>query len=380
MIERAPAERVTRLNDFVKRFAFAFSKLNALLGAEIGTHDLQQRRAAAAHPRGQPLTDDPAQRVGQPDADLFLFLGFKHAHDTVDGLAGVDGVQRGQNQMAGFGGRHADLHGFAVAHFADQNHFRRLAQRGAKAAGKRVEVDSQLPLVERGLLLRVHILDRILKRDDVDGFVFVDFVEQGGQGRRLAGARRAGHEDKSGFFLRHILEYVRHAQVLHGRDLRVQLSQDNGVIGALREDVDAEPRFVAEGVGGVAGTCAEQVFGQSAVAADQIERNHLRLKWSQPFERRVKRHRHQLAERLHLQRFVHREIEVGHFLLGLQHLAQYEIQFGSAHGNSFRSGIVVIRRRRQELPEFLFIKTLVVRFLRGYPLHSQVLHDGIVER
>ena len=48
MIERAPAERLARFDDFVKAFAFAFAQANAFLGAQVGAHDFQQGEAAAA--------------------------------------------------------------------------------------------------------------------------------------------------------------------------------------------------------------------------------------------------------------------------------------------------------------------------------------------
>ena len=63
---------------------------------------------------------------------LLLLLRFEHTQDTVDGLAGIDGVQRAEHQVAGFRRAQRDFHRLAIAHFADQNHFRRLAQGGAQ--------------------------------------------------------------------------------------------------------------------------------------------------------------------------------------------------------------------------------------------------------
>jgi hypothetical protein len=54
---------------------------------------------------------------------------------------------------------------------------------------------SELTLVERGLERRVHELNRILQRDNMNGLVGVDFVEQRGQrDEPFAGQRRAADE------------------------------------------------------------------------------------------------------------------------------------------------------------------------------------------
>src|SRR5208282_3468481 len=61
MIERAPPERMAGLNDFVKRFAFAFAEAHGLLRAQVGAHDFEQGAAPAADFGHQPLADNPAQ-------------------------------------------------------------------------------------------------------------------------------------------------------------------------------------------------------------------------------------------------------------------------------------------------------------------------------
>ena len=45
-----------------------------------------------------------------------------------------------RTKWPGFGGAEGDLDRFAVAHFADQNDLGRLAQGGAEAVGKSVEI------------------------------------------------------------------------------------------------------------------------------------------------------------------------------------------------------------------------------------------------
>ncbi|MFM1944766.1 MAG: hypothetical protein RI897_3748 [Verrucomicrobiota bacterium] len=90
VIEGAPAECGAGLDDFVEGFPFAFAHLDCFLGAEVGAHDFEEGGAAAADLGDEALADDPAERIGEADADLFLFLGIEHTEDTVNGLAGVD--------------------------------------------------------------------------------------------------------------------------------------------------------------------------------------------------------------------------------------------------------------------------------------------------
>jgi hypothetical protein len=116
-------------------------------------------------------------------------------------VCGAGGVQRAENQMAGFAGVEHNLHRFAVADFADKNDFGRLPHGGAHAVLKTEKIAPQFPLAERGLDGREHKFNRIFQRDDVDVPGLVDFVQHGGHGGRLAHARAAGHKDDAVLFL-----------------------------------------------------------------------------------------------------------------------------------------------------------------------------------
>ncbi len=48
---------------------------------------------------------------------LLIFHG-EGADDALDGFGGVDGVESGEAEVAGFGSFEGDFDGFAVAHFA----------------------------------------------------------------------------------------------------------------------------------------------------------------------------------------------------------------------------------------------------------------------
>ena len=102
--------------------------------------------------RDEALADDVPQGIGEALADELLLVLGEEAEDAVDGLAGIDGVQGGVDDVAGLGGGEGDLHGLAVADFADEDDLGRLAQGGAQAGGELREIAAELALGEGGLL------------------------------------------------------------------------------------------------------------------------------------------------------------------------------------------------------------------------------------
>ena len=77
-----------------------------------------------------------------------------------------DGVERAEDQMARFGRRKPDFHGFPVAHFAHQDDLGGSAQRSAQSGGEIGEIASHFPLVERRFLVGMDELYRVFQRDD----------------------------------------------------------------------------------------------------------------------------------------------------------------------------------------------------------------------
>src|SRR5262249_38582750 len=153
-------------------------------------------------------------------ADLLLLVGLEHTEDTVDGLAGVDGMEGGEDEVAGFGGAEGDFDGFAVAHFADENGFGGLAEGGAEAGGETVEIGAEFALVKGGFVVRVDVLDGVFGGDDMDRLGMVDFVEDGGERGGLAGTGGAGDEDEAGFFLGDLANNLRELEPLERGDDR----------------------------------------------------------------------------------------------------------------------------------------------------------------
>jgi hypothetical protein len=69
-------------------------------------------------------------------ANLFLLGRRKDGDDALNRFGGVECVQGGEHQVAGFGGQQGGGNCFQVAHFADQDDVRVLAKRGAQSASR----------------------------------------------------------------------------------------------------------------------------------------------------------------------------------------------------------------------------------------------------
>ena len=116
---------------------------------------------------------------------------------ALDRLVGVVGVQRAEHQVPGLGEVERGLDGLEVAHLADQDHVRRLAQRALERGGERRGVDADFALRDHAALVRVDELDRVLDGEDVPARVLIAVVDQRGERGRLARAGGAGHQDQA---------------------------------------------------------------------------------------------------------------------------------------------------------------------------------------
>ncbi len=101
-------------------------------------------------------------------------------------------MQSGQYQVAGFGGMQSGLHRLLIAHLADQDHVRVLAQGVFEGGGEILGVTADFPLVDDRFAVLVEEFNGVLHGDDVHGALVVDVVDHGRQGRRLAGTGSAG--------------------------------------------------------------------------------------------------------------------------------------------------------------------------------------------
>ena len=106
-------------------------------------------------------------------------------------------MQRGKNEMAGFGRLHRDFDRFTVAHFADEDNFGRLAQGGAQSQSKGGSVAIKLALMDGGFFVIVAKLDGIFDAQDMNGAFTVGAIDDRGQRGRFAGTGRAGDQNDS---------------------------------------------------------------------------------------------------------------------------------------------------------------------------------------
>ena len=169
--------------------------------------------------------------------------------DAGDRLGRVEGVQRREHEVAGLGSGERGLDGLQVAHFADEDHVRVLAQRALESLTEAHRVDADFALVDDRPLVADEELDRVLDRHDVAGLVGVDVVDHRGEGGRLARAGRSGHQDEAALLAGDLLQHLGQEQLIDGGDLEGNDAEHDADGAALLEDVDAEPAQAGNAVG-----------------------------------------------------------------------------------------------------------------------------------
>ena len=143
------------------------------------------------------------------------------------------------------------VHRLLVAHLADEDHVRVLAQDAAQALLEGADVHPDLALVDRGVLVWVQELDGVLERDDVPRPGGVDVVDHRREGRRLARARGAGEQDDAALLLGELADDGRQVEVVDRADVHRDRADDQRDAAALGEGVDAEAREAGDRVGEV---------------------------------------------------------------------------------------------------------------------------------
>src|SRR5258708_22796137 len=98
--------------------------------------------------------------------------------------------------MTGFGGRHGYAHSFRVAHFADHDDVRSLAQGGTKGGGEIGCIGAYFHLLDDAAHVLMLVLDGIFDDDDMTGFAAIDDVDQRGERSGFAGTRGTADENE----------------------------------------------------------------------------------------------------------------------------------------------------------------------------------------
>ena len=100
--------------------------------------DLAGGDAAAVVRAHEALGDDALERAGEHRAHLLVHVRREEVDDAVDRLGGVDGVDGREDEVAGLGRAQRGVDRLLVAHLADEDDVRVLAQDAAQRALERV--------------------------------------------------------------------------------------------------------------------------------------------------------------------------------------------------------------------------------------------------
>ena len=227
-------------------------------------------------------------------------------------------MERREHQVTGFRRGQRDLDGFAVAHLADEDHLRRLAQRGPERQRKGRRIAVQLALVHRPLLVLVQELDRILDGEDVFGARLVDQIDEGRQRRRLARPGRTGHQHDAVLERGGVGHGGRKVQIGERRNLRRNDPHHDRIGAALAKDVDAKAGSLGQRIGEIAGALIVERPQDLLLAADEIAGDTGRILG--PQQRKLgNRDRDQVAVPFDLRRPSRGEDQVADALAGLEH-------------------------------------------------------------
>ena len=149
-------------------------------------------------------------------------------------------MQRPENEVAGLGRGERGRDRLQVAHLAEEDHVRVLAERCPERVGEGRRVGPDLALVDDAALVPVEELDRVLHGEDVLGTVPVDLVDQRRERRRLARARGTRDEDDAARLLGQLVQRSRNAELLERLQLGRNQAEGRTDRLALEIDVDAE--------------------------------------------------------------------------------------------------------------------------------------------
>src|ERR687890_332651 len=132
------------------------------------------------------LGDDALQGVCQLRTDLVLLVRREDVYDPVDGLRGILGVQRPEDEVPGLRRRYGERDGLEVAHLAYEYHVGVLPQDVLESLGEALGVLVDLALVDDALLVFVQELYGVLNAHDVLVPGLIDLVDHGGEGGRFS--------------------------------------------------------------------------------------------------------------------------------------------------------------------------------------------------
>ncbi len=154
--------------------------------------------------------------------------------------------------MAGLRGFDRDRHRLQVPHLADQHNVGVFTQRCPQRDLEALGVQTDFPLVDQALLVRMHELDGVLDGHDVLAPVLVDVVDHRRQRRGLARAGRAGDQHQAPGQPAQVDDFLREAQIVDRANVRRYDAKYASHSLAIQEQVAAVTSHAADLIGEIA--------------------------------------------------------------------------------------------------------------------------------
>ena len=212
-------------------------------------HDFKGGDQPSADGGDQLLRYDRVQYHGELDGDLRLLVGLEDVDDSVDGVGGADGVQGGEDQMAGLRRRHGRRDGFVIPHLAEEDDVGTLPEGSPQSRHIAMGVGADLPLADNALFMAVQVFQRVFQCDDVLLHIAVDIVDHARQRGRLTTSRGAGYQCQPLICVCQMDDAVRDHQLLRVRQSEGDDPDDSGKRTSLFIGADPKSRETLEGKG-----------------------------------------------------------------------------------------------------------------------------------
>src|SRR5215208_3528586 len=186
------------------------------------------------------LGDYALQGVCELRTDLVLLVRWEDVYDPVDGLRGVLGVQRSEDEVPGLRRCYGERDGLEVAHLAHEYHVGVLPQDMLESLGEALGILVDLALVYDALLVFVQKLYGVLNAHDVlvPGLVYL--VDHGGEGGRFAASRWACNKDEPTRLLGKFLYGLWQPELADALYLAGDGTESRANSASLEVDVDPE--------------------------------------------------------------------------------------------------------------------------------------------
>ena len=150
-------------------------------------------------------------------------------------------MQGGHDEVAGIGRAHRGAEADGVSHLADHDDVGVLSHDVLEAVLIRRRVEADFALLDDGLLVLEHVLDRILYGDDVAFLGGVDVIDHPGKGGGLAAAGGSGDQHDATVLLGDGLDDLGQAEAVDFRNLGDDVAHGEAPLAEMLVAVCPEP-------------------------------------------------------------------------------------------------------------------------------------------